>query len=323
MAEMNLRRIESHAGARVTVGPDGTMSLRPSAHAQTLTFEPKTEVLKKVLDFAKVPSGMVKQLSTDTLGRVLTDTLGDKEAYTAVMCAGQVIDLVDDSRFKALPPERVLDMVEHTIGEGLQYHRLNCLSPYHANLEIVGVDERPVTKGDLIRAGVSLTFSPIGVIQPSVQSYAIRLACTNGATSMDKLDSWQFGGGDNDSGGGVWNWMRAAMRGAYNSIDEIARSYAKMREEGVPPGERAALIEMLIKRGKLPTIVANEIRAMALEHPPENAYDAFNLMTWAASHRLINGPAVRAQAAAAAFASATEHDRICPVCHHRTGGSQN
>ncbi|MBU1067638.1 hypothetical protein KKE60_07605, partial [Patescibacteria group bacterium] len=82
------------------------------------------------------------------------------------------------------------------------------------------------------------------------------------------------------------------------------------------PEDRNLVLESLLKRAGIRGADADVVRANALTHPPENAYDMMQLVTWASTHHLMNPRAImRAQQAAAVFSDETEHQRVCPTCH--------
>jgi hypothetical protein len=171
-------------------------------------------------------------------------------------------------------------------------------------------------------------FSPLNIHIPSVQAYALRLECTNGMTSMINFGEFSGGGGGghshgdnggnsrgNESGGDFWNWFRVSVKKAYGSLDKVVATWRKLVDEKIDPKDRAAIMAAMLKQAHLKGEVAEGIRAMALENPPENSWDILNYMTYASSH-LLESPKeiVTTMNAAADYAAAETHQRICPVC---------
>ena len=88
-----------------------------------------------------------------------------------------------------------------------------------------------------------------------------------------------------------------------------------MDRERIAPEDRASVLEAMLRSAGITGVNAEAVRAHALEEPPETAYDAHNLITWAATHILTEPRRIlRARAAMATFTSETEHRRVCPVC---------
>ena len=92
-------------------------------------------------------------------------------------------------------------------------------------------------------------------------------------------------------------------------------NWRKLVQKKVDPKDRAVLITAMLREAHLKGQVAEKIRAMAHERPPENSWDIFNYMTYASSH-LLEAPKdiLSAMGAAAGYAAEETHQRMCPVC---------
>lgn len=305
VAGVTIRDVEHGNRGRVMVGTE-TMALRPG---QGRTYEVDTEAIPAVVGFAGVPTSLTKLISSDTLGRVLTECMRQRERYGLVLQDNRVVGITKYRERIPVPLERLLNTVEHAVPQ-TEFQRALTLPEHVVSLETVGIQEQAVRPGDLVRAGTRIVFSPIGTVLPTVQSYALRLECTNGATTNDVVRSYGYGEGDN-----LWQWFRHSIRRAYNAIGPIIARWQRMIEENIPPADRAMVIEGLIKQAKLGKQEADTVRSIALQDPPENAYDALNLITYATSH-VVEDPVriMRAQRVAAEYDAETTHRRICPVC---------
>ena len=227
---------------------------------------------------------------------------------------GAVTAVTKRGEYRTINPSRALQAVERGI-PGVEFHRVLLLDNLVASLEVVGDRRQAVARGDLIQAGAQVTFSPIGTVNPMVQSYVLRLACTNGMTSNSILREFSFGGGGGE-GDDIWQWFRRSVRSAYNALDGIVARYRQMMDEQVPSDQRAQLLEAMIRAAKISGKDAETVRAMAIDNPPENSYQMMNLITYASSHVIERPQRVRqAQLAVADYTHAQEHARICPVCH--------
>ncbi len=257
---------------------------------------------------------VAKHLRPDTLGRVMTELLEDKQRYSLTLKDGAVVDVSKPAPFPNLNPDRVLRSVEGGI-RGADYHRVVLINNT-ARVEVVGERQQPVVVGDMVRAGALVAFSPQGTTVPLVQSYAMRLACTNGAITTDVLRNYEYGGGGD--GDGVWQWFREVSREAYQAIAQIIARWREMTEQGISPEDRAMALEAMLKAAKITGEGADVIRAEALAHPPRNNYEMMNLLTYASSH-LLESPqqVVRAQITAARYADERTHAKVCPLCHRQ------
>lgn len=306
LTRSSLRKVDHRAGARV-IFADDTAVIRPGRGARAIPFS--EEGYGNFLNFTGIPTSMAKVLSPDTMNRVSNEILEHRDQYALVVRDNAVTGVAKQNQtHNAVNPERVLKAVEKAV-HGVDYNRV-IVFDNRARLELSSERQEPVVRGDLIQAGAVVEFSPLGISLPSVESYVLRLACTNGMISNDVVREYGYGEGDD-----IWQWFRNSVKEAIKAVLGIAGRFHQMIEEGIPPAERAMVIEAMIKEAKLPPSIAEAVRARAIAEPPENAYQAMNLITYASSHDDME-PArvVRAQRAAAKFASQSEHARICPVC---------
>jgi len=122
-----------------------------------------------------------------------------------------------------------------------------------------------------------------------------------------------FAYGEDDN---VWRWFRASIRSAYGSLNKVIDQFRMMIAQEVPDAQRSFLLQNLIRGAGIKGNDAQAVQARALAAPPQNAFDLYNLVTWASTHVLREPRAVvRAQRVATDFAAETEHRQICPVCH--------
>lgn len=262
------------------------------------------------LQFLGLPQRVAQRLQPQTLGRAATELLVAQERCTLLVQDGEVTDVVP-ACYRPLDAERVLRTVERAIPDA-DYHRVLTLPHHVVRLEIVGVEERAVSPGDLVRAGALVAFSPIGVVEPLVQSYALRLVCTNGATATEVLREFRYGGEDDN----IWPWFRQSARDAYRSLRRVVEDWRHMAAREVRPEDRAPVLEGLLRQTRITGDEADAVRARALEQPPQNEFDMHQLITWATSHVMQEpGAIIRAQRVAATFSSEAEHRRVCPACH--------
>jgi len=267
-----VRQVEHGPRTRVVVTPDMVV-LRPGSGGHLIPLNENG--VKALTNYVGMPRSLCQQLSPDTFGRVATELLARKERYNLLIDNGQVIDFADYRGIRNLPVERVLETIERSI-PGTEFHRVH-LFGYSATVEVVGEQRQPVARGDLIRAGAMVTFSPINTVRPAVQSYVLRLACTNGMTANNVLREFHFGG--SGEGDDIWQWFRQSLREAYRSLNAIVNRYREMRNERIPADQRAAMLEAMLRDARITGEDADAIRARAIQEPPRNTYDLVNLLT--------------------------------------------
>jgi hypothetical protein len=306
-----VRQVEHTPRTRVLVEP-GQVVIRPGSGGQLIPLSENG--VKAMTNFVGLPRKICQELSPDLFGRVATELLGRKERYNLLLEGDQVQNFAEYRGVRNLPVDRVLSTIERAVPR-CDYHRVTVLPNYVATLEIVGTKKEAVRRGDIVRAGAMVSFSPISTVMPVVQSYVLRLVCTNGATSKTVLAQFTGGGGDGDN---IWQWFRQSVQAAYQSLGAVVNRYREMIQERIPADQRAAMLEELLRQAGITGKEAEAVRAQAIQEPPRNAYDMMNLITWASSH-IVRSPEriQRALNAGATFTSESQHATICPLCQTR------
>jgi len=311
ITRLTTRQVTHTPRTRVLVQP-GQVVLRAGSGGALVPLSENG--VKALTNFVGMPAKLCQELSPALFGRVATELLSKKERYNLLIDNAEVQNFGEYRGIRNLPVERVLSTIEKAIPR-CDYHRVHILSSYAAMVEIVGTRQEAVRRGDLVQAGAMLSFSPINTIRPVVQSYVLRLVCTNGLTSKTVLAEYGGGGGEGDD---VWQWFRQAVRAAYQSIGDIVDRYKQMVRERIPADQRAGVLEELLRRAGITGKEAEAVRAQAIQEPPRNAYDMMNLITWASSHIVRSPESVqRALNAGATFTSESQHASICPLCQAR------
>ena len=308
VSRISARQVEHNPRTRVMVEP-GQVIIRPGNGGHLIPLSENG--VKAMTNFVGLPRKLGQELSPELFGRVVTELLGRKERYNLLLDDGQVEGLAEYRGVRNLPVERVLSTIERAIPR-CDYHRVTVLPDCAATLEIIGTKQEAVRRGDMVRAGAMVSFSPINTVLPMVQSYVLRLVCTNGAISKTVLTQFTGGGGEGDD---IWQWFRQSVQAAYQSIGNIVNRYREMVQERIPADQRAAMLEELLRQAGITGKEAEAVRAQAIQNPPRNSYDMVNLITWASSH-IISSPPQRHRAlnAGATFTSESQHATICPLC---------
>jgi hypothetical protein len=313
MVEGEIRNIKNSDGARVIV-EDGTVGLRTHRGARLIDMGP--EGVKSVTHFVGLPLHLARELSHTTFSQALSELLEQTGKYSLIVKDNRVVNMMPYGAQTAVNPERLLNTIEGAIPVH-DYLRLSVLKDKPVvSLEIVGEATQPVAKGDLVRAGVKIGFSPMGITKPVVQSYAEVLACTNGAISNVVLAEFAGGGRGGGEGDSVWQFFRTSVRKAYRSFDSVVGEWKKLLNENIPSADRARILAALLKKAGMGREVSEALMAMAVERPPRNAWEMHNLLTYASTHLLQTPTQIaRTQQTAADFADETGHAKTCPLCH--------
>ena len=308
---------EVHPYAEVMYGQDGEVNILEDNEVRELSDLAYQSLRQRL----HVSQAMVNRLKPSTAGKVMTELLQASGA-TSIMHSGDYVQgFAESGRYKNIGVERVLDAVETVFGADVDYERAVVSPTCDVHLEIVGEETLPVVKGDLVRAGTVVKFNPMGMIDPRVQTFAVRLACTNGMTSTDVLETFTLAGADVDD---LDEWMRENIERSYLSVANAVDRWADLAVDAIVPEDRSLVLGSLIKRSRLKRAEEKALWARATEEQPETAYDMLNLMTWLSTHVLTDYHQVgRAQSASDAFVDEALHQKYCMTCNRdRLGGGE-
>lgn len=306
------RRIEHGPQTKLAIEPD-QITMRPGGGNHSVVFA--EEGMTSLSKFLTIPINWRQTLEPQTYGLVATELLSKKQVYTLVLKDQKVVAVTSGADHRTVNPERVLNTIEKAIPVEM-YNGVMLGDNQSVTIDIVGDKRLPVRPGDIVQAGTSIAFSPIGTIEPTVQSFLLRLVCTNGATSREVFEQFKFGrgagGGDGDD---LWQWYRQSVKKAYRAIDKVAGQWRELTEHIIPPEDRASVLEGLLREARLPPEVMAAIRAEALRVPPETEYDMMNLITWGTSHlHLTTRQLLVARNVASDYTNPEHHRKVCPVC---------
>lgn len=320
LAAVSVRDVQHNSTTNVEVLPDQYV-FHPGNHGKAMVMT--ADAVKGAAQYLGIPWKLLSSLTLNSQKMLFNETLENKVNYALLVRDNKVCSIVKPGEYRNFSAERVVKIIGDVIPEA-DYNRVTLNNQDQSiNLEVVGAqtlpDPGPVAVGDLVRAGVQIIFSPLGLINPLVRSYVLRHTCTNGATSNTVLRAFGGGSGDGEGDGdGLRNWFRSSIRAAYKSFGKIVEHYNGMMNENIPPADRAAMLNALIKEARISLEAAETIKAMALERPPQNTYDMMNLITYASSH-LITEPRrlLAAQNTVADYTNTETHARICPICRRQ------
>jgi hypothetical protein len=322
VASVTTKRVDRDPSTKIVVTPD-MVTMRPGRGKRLLEVE--KDNVDDMFRFLHIPPDMTGKIQPGTCGMVANDLLQKHDNFELLMRDGKIIGFRSATQHDghAMAPGRVLEAIEKVIDKA-DYNRVLIGDQQSVSLEIVGIDKATVTRGDVVRAGAMVRFSPLGITNPSVQSFVLRLICTNGATSNTVLREYSYGGGggrgDGNGREGVWSWLRKGLRDAYQSYGKVVERYQEMVHDEIPENQRAMMLESMIREAGLKDNVRDTVRAMAIETPVRNAYDILNLVTYATSHIMTDSKHIsRARRATEVFQSQDTHSLFCPVCKKGRG----
>ena len=297
--------------SRVSLTGNGNLYISTDGNTFPLVEGGRRDLLKHI----GVTEKLARRLSSNTASQVLTELYQDGGATSALMHSGNVVGFAPKGRYKAVPVSDVVDSIVDALGVDTEYNRAMVLPNHDVRIEVVGADKEEVFKGDVIRSGVCVQWSPVGLTNPLVQSFGLRLVCMNGMTSRTVLEEYELGLDAGPTNTQVYNWVKDSVTNAYGSMPMTVAQWRGLAEDQISPIDRPQLIGALAKDAGVKGHAANALWAQATEEPPETAYDVLNLLSWLTSHVLDNPErVVKAQNALATFTEEQTHKRFCPTC---------
>lgn len=174
--------------------------------------------------------------------------------------------------------------------------------------------QRTRQRGDIVRGGAMVRFSPVGASPVEVSSYIERLICTNGMTSTDQLDVWTHPGGEGSAD--PYEWIPTALRRVRDSYDAHFESIQRSADAGIDEAEVPTIIDDLFAHYRLPVALRSAVARRLAGVNIENMWDLTNAITWAATHdRQLRDPRARARLMRVGGDAMTHVER-CQECHH-------
>lgn len=199
------------------------------------------------------------------------------------------LDILKPGRFP-IKASALLDIVHGSIADkggtpsytyfnrdGIKECTIACVQPQAAH-EVTA--SRQV--GDILRAGVMVNFSPIGLRPVMVRSYVDRLICTNGMSITDTLDAWSAPGGEGSND--PFEWIPGAIDAAWEGTAAMFQAADRMAATEVPEDAVETLVNDAFDYHRIPGGLRARVLARLANQNVTNGWDIQNAITYAATH---------------------------------------
>lgn len=319
----------------ITINRRSIPKLQRTEDGFTLRFGTKVEfplerqeAINSIYDLTGVPKWHATHTPDTLIAPLLEHHLREQEAVLAITDDQGLQRLVGmKDLHPVLSPERTMEEIVQRYPE-VQFQKVQSDGQTADVLAITHNDEKHLQEllqpglhqflpqgGDPFRAGFHLRFSPLGIVEPMIEPYLVRLVCLNGAIHAEYLSA--FPGKGYGEGDEVWHWFRQGLDHVGGSIDEVMGKYAGMVGEEIPEGDgRILALEGMVRAARLNRPMADAMRDQAVAHPPQNMYDLYNILTYVSTHNTKNFDSqVQAMRRAGQQAEIGEHAQYCPTCH--------
>jgi hypothetical protein len=317
---------------RVKIEPavDGTVNVRlNSDQGDTFSID-NAEAYMALAEMVGIPNTVVKKFGAKMTAPMVTHGIKDKEGLVVIRDQdNRLLDIKDHTKMQPIvqPEQAIEQMFMHWPELKFQDAQIQ-KENYQADiLAITHDDERKLSDllapgqhvflpdgGDPFRAGVHIGFNQMGMTSPVIEPYLLRLVCRNGAIHAEYLhEEWGRGFGEGDE---LWQWFRDGFVQSDLAVNNVMTKYSEMIGQTIEAGDRSAVVEGYIRNARLGGDDANAMRAQAINEPPRNQYDLFNMATATATHRRNKSLSemLKQQRRAAGNVGTHHHQGYCPTC---------
>ena len=204
-------------------------------------------------------------------------------------------------------------------GASMQVHSLQ-FQPESFDLDLVSPRHaEEVLPGDVIRAGVRVSHSQIGERATSIESYLLRLVCSNGMTHRECVSrqnitrSRRLPNDRPDARQRQTDQVRRLASATWTRTEEKLQALRTLQEEQVDVEE---LLGQFVRRGRLWSrrLMERLLVAWQQEGGEPTAYAALNAMTRVATHDRQLSERQRRALGSLAGVLAFRSIHICPSC---------
>lgn len=225
---------------------------------------------------------------------------------------GEVLSVVAPNAL-ILPHEQVVNNIERRIKE-VRFDKVFEDPPGVFNIHAFTGNGQQLDagQGDYFKTGVKVVNSGLGLVQPSVSGYAVRLKCLNGAIAVDDL--WRAPAKLSNEDGA--DWLDDSIRNARKVGKKFFAKIKSLKDIEIHSEHMDAFLESIYGDLGIPESVRDFISRRVFKEGADNMYDVFNHITYVASNyvalqehpRFVN----RLLTAGGAL---TNHAEVCPTCY--------
>ena len=327
---ISARPLDINRSAKFEVRKDGTMNVRFNRDKDQVFTVEDPEAMKSMAEFAGVSQEMAKRFPQELVTPLVNYGLKTRDGVVVIADEdNRIINVQDRSKLQPImPAEAVLENMLAQWPE-VKFKDAQMGASYGTDIVAITHDEERRLEelvqpglhqflpegGDPFRAGVHIHTNPMGLSAPQIEPFTYRLICLNGAVHTEYLhDAWGRGFGEGDE---LWQWFRDGLQASDMAVGNIMGKYAEMIGETIEPNARAAVVEGYARQARLGNEDKQALREQAMNEPPRNMYDLFNLATATATHRghktlaeMLN----HQRRATVNTTTADAHGHYCPTC---------
>ena len=327
---ISARPLDINRSAKFEARKDGTINVRFNRDKEQVFTIEDPEAMKSIAEFAGVTQQIAGKFPTELVTPLVNYGIKMRDGVVVIADEdNRIINVQDRSKLQPIMP--VEAVLENMLAQWPEVKFKDAQMGASYGTDIVAIthdEERRLEElvqpglhqflpegGDPFRAGVHIHTNPMGLSAPEIEPFTYRLVCLNGAVHTQYLhDAWGRGFGEGDE---LWQWFRDGLQASDMAVGNIMGKYAEMIGETIEPNARAAVVEGYARQARLGNEDKQALREQAMNEPPRNMYDLFNLATATATHRghktlaeMLN----HQRRATVNTTTADAHGHYCPTC---------
>jgi len=327
---ISARPLDINRSAKFEARKDGTINVRFNRDKEGVFTIEDPEAMKSIAEFAGVTQQIAGKFPTELVTPLVNYGIKMRDGVVVVADEdNRIINVQDRSKLQPIMPAEAV--LEHMLAQWPEVKFKDAQMGASYGTDIVAIthdEERRLEElvqpglhqflpsgGDPFRAGVHIHTNPMGLSAPEIEPFTYRLVCLNGAVHTQYLhDAWGRGFGEGDE---VWQWFRDGLQASDMAVGNIMGKYAEMIGETIEPNARAAVVEGYARQARLGNEDKQALREQAMNEPPRNMYDLFNLATATATHRghkTLQEMLNHQRRATVNTTTADAHGHYCPTC---------
>ena len=324
------RPLEINRSAKFETRKDGSINVRFNRDKDQIFTVEDPEAMRAMAEFAGVSTQMAKEFPQELVTPLVSWGIRQKDGVVVIADEdNRIVNVQDRNKLQPIMPAEAV--LEHMLAQWpeVKFKDAQMGSQYGTDIVAITHDEERRLEemvkpglhqflpsgGDPFRAGVHIHTNPMGLSAPQIEPFTYRLICLNGAVHTEYLhDAWGRGYGEGDE---LWQWFREGLQASDMAVGNIMGKYAEMIGETIEPNDRARVVEGYARQARLGTDDRQALRDQAMNDPPRNMYDLFNLATATATHRghkTLQEMLNHQRRATVNTTTADAHGHYCPTC---------
>jgi len=209
----------------------------------------------------------------------------------------------------------IVDAIERQLGKEnvVGYHKPWLHSWENIEFSVVTPKTAEVKGNDLMNAGIRIHHNLLGTGPSRLTAYMFRQWCSNGAITMDDIDTWSSRNNEEDFS----LWIQKSTREAGTAFDKEIGRLKKLSE--IPTdGNSADILTGVLEGSSVPQNLQTEVRNIFIDENVETLYDVYNVLTRIGTHSEYFNEHPNARGLLERVgANLSLHSEFCPTCHRQ------